>query len=72
MNGLLSAKCISLQCPLGFATLDKAAALGLGTSRAMTALRQYINSDLGFSDLKMCFLYSKIATVVVAKARVWI
>ena len=44
-----------VQCPLGFVTLDKAAALGLATSRAMTDLRQYINSDLGFSDLKMCF-----------------
>ena len=48
-----------IQSPLGFATLDKAAALALATSRAVTDLRQYINSDLGFSDLKMCFLYSK-------------
>ena len=48
----------SLQCPLDFATLDKAAALGLATSRALTDLRQYINSDLGFSDLKMCFFNS--------------
>ena len=48
-----------IQCPLGFATLGKAAALALATSRALTDLRQYINSDLGFSDLKMCFLYSK-------------
>ena len=38
---------------LGFATLDKAAALGLATSRAVTDLRQYINSDLGYSDLKI-------------------
>ena len=45
-----------IQCPLGFATLDKAAALALATSRAVTDLRQYINSDLGYSDLKICFL----------------
>ena len=45
--------CGAIQCPLGFATLDKAAALGLATSRAVTDLRQYINSDLGYSDLKI-------------------
>ena len=39
---------------IGFATLDKAATLALATSKALTGLRQYINSDLGFSDLKMC------------------
>ena len=44
-----------IQSPLDFATLDKAAALDLATSKAVTDLRQYINSDLGFSDLKMCF-----------------
>ena len=44
-----------IQSPFGFATLDKVAALALATSRAVTDLRQYINSDLGFSDLKMCF-----------------
>ena len=42
-----------IQCPLGFATLDKAAALGLATSRAVTDLCQYINSDLGYSDLEI-------------------
>ena len=42
-----------IQCPLGFAPLDKAAALALATSRAVTDLRQYINSDLGYSDLKI-------------------
>ena len=52
-----------IQCPLGFATLDKAAALGLATSRAVTDLRQYINSDLGYSDLKFLHLYTEIATV---------
>ena len=50
---------IQLQCPLDIETLDKAAALDLETSKAVTDLRQYINSDLGFSDLKMCFFYSK-------------
>ena len=44
---------LSIQCPLGFATLGKAAALALATSRALTDLRQYINSDLGFSDLEI-------------------
>ena len=50
---------IKLQCPLGFATFGKAAALALATSRALTDLRQYINSDLGFSDLEIWLLYSK-------------
>ena len=47
-NGILY-----VQSPLGFATLGKAAALALATSRALTDLRQYINSDLGFSDLEI-------------------
>ena len=42
-----------MQSPLGFATLDKAAALGLATATPMTDLRQYINSNLGFSDLEI-------------------
>ena len=42
-----------LQCPLGFATLDKAAALALATATPLTDLRQYINSDLGYSDLEI-------------------
>ena len=49
----------AIQCPLGFATMGLAAALGLATSRALTDLRQYINSDLGFSNLKIGFLYSE-------------
>ena len=48
-----------VQSPLGFATLDKAPALALATIRAVTDLRQYINSDLGYSDLKICFFCSK-------------
>ena len=48
-----------VECPLGFATLGKAAALALATATPLTDLRQYINSDLGFSDLEICFLCSK-------------
>ena len=44
---------MEIPCPLGFATLGKAAALALVTSRALTDLCQYINSDLGFSDLEI-------------------
>ena len=59
LKGFSGPHFFKVQCPLGFATLDKAAALGLATSRALTALRQYINSDLGYSDLKICFFCSK-------------
>ena len=45
-----------IQSPLDIETLDKAAALDLATSRAVTDLRQYINTNLGFGDLKICFL----------------
>ena len=34
-------------------TLDKTAALDLATSKAVTDLRQYINSNLGYSDLEI-------------------
>ena len=51
--------CREVQSPLGFATLDKAAALALATATPLTDLRQYINSDLGYSDLEICFLCSK-------------
>ena len=40
---------IEIQSTLGFATLDKAAALVLATSRAVTDLRQYINATLEFA-----------------------
>ena len=40
-----------------------AANLDLATARALTDLRQYINSDLVFSDLKFRPLHSEIATV---------
>ena len=41
-----------VQCPLDKATLDIAAALAIATSTPVTNLRQYINSDLGYNDLK--------------------
>ena len=52
-----------IQCPLDITTLDKAAALPIATSNPATNLRQYINSDLGYNDLKFQLLCSKIATV---------
>ena len=45
--------------------MDIAASLDLATARDLTDLRQYINSDLVFSDLKFRPLYSEIATVEV-------
>ena len=42
-----------LQSTLGFETLDKAAALGLETATPLTDPRQYINSNLGFRNLKI-------------------
>ena len=42
-----------------------AANLDLATGRALTDLRQYINSDLVFSDLKLLPFYSEIAAVEV-------
>ena len=43
--------------------MDIAANLDLATARNLTDLRQYINSDLVFSDLKFRPLCSEIATV---------
>ena len=43
--------------------MDKAAALLIATSNPATNLRQYINSDLGYNDLKFQLLCSDIATV---------
>ena len=56
-------KASSIQWPLDIATLDKAAALPIATSTLVTNLRQYINSDLGYNDLKFQLLCSRIATV---------
>ena len=50
---------ILIQCPLDIATLDKAAALPIATSTPVTNLRQYINSDLGYNDLKFQFFVLK-------------
>ena len=52
-----------LQSTLDFATMGLAANLDLATSRALTDFRQYINSDLAFSDLKFWPLCSEIATL---------
>ena len=46
-------KLSTLQSTLGFETLDKAAALGLETATPLTDPRQYINSNLGFRNLKI-------------------
>ena len=53
MNKLITRIINKLQSTLGFETLDKAAALGLATATPLTDLRQYINSNLGFSNLKI-------------------
>ena len=50
---------------MGFATMDVTADLDFATARALTDLRQYISSDLVFSDLKLRPFYSEIATVKV-------
>ena len=42
-----------IQSTLGFETLDIAAALDLETATPLTDLRQYINSNLGFRNLKI-------------------
>ena len=54
-----------VQSTLGFTTRGLAVDLALATGRAVTDLRQYINSDLIFSDLKFLHLCSEIATVEV-------
>ena len=43
--------------------MDIAAALPIATSTPMTNLCQYINSNLGYNDLKIQLLCSKIATI---------
>ena len=48
---------------MDIATLDIAAALPIATSTLVAKLRQYINSDLGYNDLKIQPLCSEIATV---------
>ena len=45
-----------VESPLDFATVYLVANLALATSRAVTDLHQYINSNLGISDLEICLL----------------
>ena len=47
---------LRVQSSLGFATMDMAANLDIATKRALTDLRQYINSDIVFSDLKFPYV----------------
>ena len=54
-----------IQSTLGFTTRGLAIDLALATGRAVTDLRQYINSDLVLGDLKFWPLSSEIATVKV-------
>ena len=44
---------IEIQCPLDIKTLDKAAALPIAAATRVTDLRHYINSNLGYSNLKL-------------------
>ena len=44
---------INIQCPLDIKTLDKAAALPIAAATRVTDLRHYINSNLGYSNLKL-------------------
>ena len=45
-----------IQCPLDIQTLDKAAALPIAAATRVTDLRQYINSNLAYSNLKFLVL----------------
>ena len=65
MLGFSIRKLWKRQFALCFATMDTVANLDLVTARTLTDLRQYINSDLAFSELKFWPLYSEIATVKV-------
>ena len=47
---------MKIQYPLDIATLDIAAALPIATSTHVTDLRQCINSDLGYNDIKFQLL----------------
>ena len=46
----------AVQCPLDIQTLDKAAALPIAAATRVTDLRQYINSNLAYSNLKFLVL----------------
>ena len=47
---------LEVQCPLDIKTLDIAAALAIAAATRVTDLRQYINSNLGYSNLKFVVL----------------
>ena len=47
---------VLIQCPLDIQTLDKAAALPIAAATLVTDLRQYINSNLAYSNLKFLVL----------------
>ena len=53
LSVVFHARKMAIQSTLGFETLDKAAALGLETATPLTDPRQYINSNLGFRNLKI-------------------
>ena len=53
VGGQMKLDTLLVQSTLGFETLDKAAALGLETATPLTDPRKYINSNLGFSNLKI-------------------
>ena len=55
-NPGLATDSIFLQCPLDIKTLDIAAALAIAAASHVTDLRQYINSNLGYSNLKFVVL----------------
>ena len=53
----------AIQCPLDIETLDKAAALDLATATPLTDLRQYINSNLVYYDLKNATFIHQVQTI---------
>ena len=55
-HNLLRNLSLLIQCPLDIPTLDKAAALPIAAATRVTDLRQYINSNLAYSNLKFLVL----------------
>ena len=47
---------LKIQCPLDIETLDIAAALAIAAATCVTDLRQYINNNLAYSNLKFLIL----------------
>ena len=52
-----------VQCPLDIPTLDKAAALPIAAATRVMALRQYINSNLVYYDLKNATFIHQVQTI---------